>query len=231
VSAEDDAMAALEARIGRTFKRRALLAEALTHASLAEGRQGAANYERLEFLGDRVLGLAIAEILYAEHPGATEKDLALWFNALVNKNACARAARRVGLGEALRLGKAEANAGGRLKETILADAIEALIAALYLDGGFKAARGFIGDVWREEIAAATVVEADPKTRLQEWAAAQKRRPPTYVIVSREGPDHAPSFRVEAAVEGLSPAIGEAGSKREAERAAARAVLKGAGIDG
>lgn len=228
-----DPLSALETRIGRRFKNRALLVEALTHASAAEGRKtsdGAPpNNERLEFLGDRVLGMVCAELLWRAFPEVGESGLAPRLNALVNRAALARAARRIGLGEALSLSKAEAAAGGREKETILADACEALIAALYLDGGLKSARRFVEEVWAEEIAAVARAPRDPKTALQEWAAAGKRGAPRYEVVGRTGPDHAPAFVVEVAVEGVSPARGAAGSKREAERAAAAAMLQALGL--
>ncbi|MGE3866956.1 MAG: ribonuclease III family protein, partial [Hyphomonadaceae bacterium] len=145
--------------------------------------------------------------------------------------ACARAARRAGLGEALQLSRAEEASGGREKETILADACEAVIAALYLDGGLKAARQFVETFWAEELAQAAAPPQDATTRLQEWAAATRRGAPRYAVLAREGPDHAPRFLVEAQVEGMAPQRGQGGSKREAERAAAAALLEAAGVHG
>jgi ribonuclease III len=219
----------LEGRLGHVFRNKALLREALTHASAAEGRK-VADYERLEFLGDRVLGLVVSEHLFATFPEEGEDKLALRFNALVNRDACARAARRADIGPALVLSASEARTGGRDKDTILADACEAVIAALYLDGGFKAAQVFIETCWAEEFASAGVAPRDPKTKLQEWTASLKRPNPRYDVVERSGPDHAPRFVVEAVVEGMDPMRGEGGSKRDAERAAARAMLNAAGVD-
>jgi len=213
----------IEVRIGWTFARRELLTEALTHSSSAEGRRGAVTNERLEFLGDRVLGLVVAQRLFATYADDGESALALRLNALVNRSACAAAARRVGLGEALTLSKSEELAGGRNKETILADACEALIAALYLDGGFDAARAFIDLAWGDAFTEAAGAGRDPKTALQEWAAARKLSAPAYVLAARTGPDHAPVFVIQVTVAGRT-ASGEGGSKRDAERRAALALL-------
>jgi ribonuclease-3 len=221
--------AAIEARLGRKFRRPALLVEALTHSSVGEGRTTRVNNERQEFLGDRVLGLIIAERLYRDFPGEGESGLAPRLNALVNKGACARAARRADLGAALSISRSEEVGGGREKETILADACEAVIAALYLDGGLKAARDFIEKYWEEEFAQVIALPQDAKTVLQEWAAAARRGSPRYTVLDRSGPDHAPHFTVEAAVQGLAPSKGEGKSKREAERAAAAALLSSAGV--
>ncbi|MDZ4777199.1 MAG: ribonuclease III [Alphaproteobacteria bacterium] len=224
-SSKDD----FEARIGRTFRKKTLLREALTHSSAAEGKAAAPDYERLEFLGDRVLGLVVCEHLYGLFPKEGEDKLAPRFNALVNRDACARAARRAGIGPQLVLSAAEARTGGREKDTILADACEALIAALYLDGGIKAARAFIETYWADEFLASGEAPQDPKTALQEWTASRKRPNPRYDVVERSGPDHAPRFVVEAVVEGLETMRGEGGSKRDAEREAARAALKQVGV--
>ncbi len=224
-----EAMAALEARIGYGFKARALLEEALTHSSAAEGRPGEMTNERLEFLGDRVLGLIAAEELLRRFPELSEAMLAPRFNALVNRAACAEAAQRAELGAALHLSRAEADAGGRAKEAILADACEALIAALYLDGGFDAARAFVLRFWGDAFEAVKSQRKDPKTSLQEWAAA-RRAPLTYRVIARSGPDHAPMFEIEVAVGVHAPARGEGRSKREAEQAAAAAMLRLVGAD-
>jgi ribonuclease-3 len=223
-------MAAAQTLVGRKFRRIALLREALTHASAGDPRQAERNNERLEFLGDRVLGLIIAERLNRDYPDEGESALAPRLNALVNKSACARAARRAGLGEALVLSRSEQESGGREKDTILGDACEAVIAALYLDGGLKAAREFIEKHWEDEFAAVVRPPRDAKTALQEWAAASRRGVPRYNVLDRSGPDHAPRFIVEASVEGVRSARGEGGSKREAERAAAQALLDAAGVD-
>jgi ribonuclease-3 len=221
---------AVEAELGRKFRRPALLQEALTHSSAGEGNKAARiNNERQEFLGDRVLGLVVAERLYKDFAQEGESGLAPRLNALVNRSACARAARRANLGASLIVSRSEEAGGGRDKETILADACEAVIAALYLDGGLKAAREFIEKYWADEFDAVAEVPQDAKTVLQEWAAATKRGSPRYVVLERSGPDHAPRFKVEASVNGEPPAQGEGGSKREAERAAAFALLAAAGV--
>lgn len=217
-----------ETRIGRKFRSKALLREALTHSSVGERRGGAISYERMEFLGDRVLGLVIAEYLYGQFPRAGENDLAPRLNALVNRDACVRAARRIDMGAALILSASEERSGGRQKDTILADACEALIAAIYLDGGMKAAEKFILNVWAEEFDAVQTTPRDPKTALQEWAAQRRRPNPSYEVVERTGPDHAPRFVVEARVDGCEAGRGTGGSKRDAEREAARAVLVSVG---
>lgn len=229
MSAEPATLQALQRRIGRRFRDPALLVEALSHASAGEGRAGTVSNERLEFLGDRVLGLIMAERMFQRFPEVGESGLAPRYNALVNRAACARAARACGLSDALILSKAEAQSGGRDKEAILADACEALIAALYLDGGMKAAARFVERFWGEAFEAVVIAPTDPKTALQEWAARARRGVPAYALVGREGPDHAPEFLVEARVEGLTPRRASAGSKREAERAAAQAVLKDLGL--
>lgn len=226
-----DPITAFEARIDHTFTNRALIVEALTHSSAGHGRAGALTNERLEFLGDRVLGLVVSEHLFARHPAEAEHGLAPRFNALVNRGACARAAERAEIGAALVLSKAEAQAGGRKKDAILADACEAVIAALYLDAGLDRARAFIMRFWADEFDAAAKPPKDPKTALQEFAAAMKRDGPRYDVITRSGPDHAPVFVVDALVEGFEPARGEGNSKREAEQAAAAALLKAAGFHG
>jgi ribonuclease III len=228
---KDDApIAALEARLGYQFGARALIEEALTHAS-ALTRRGdpPASYERLEFMGDRVLGVITAERLFRQFPQSGEDELALRFNALVNRGACARAARRAGLGEAVRMSDSERSSGGADKEAILADCCEAVIAALYLDGGLGAARDFVERFWADEFDDAAALRKDAKTVLQEWAAARKKSL-AYRLTDRSGPDHAPRFVVEAELAGAAPARGEGGSKREAEQAAAAALLKAEGVD-
>lgn len=220
----------LEARIGHAFARPGLLVEALTHASLSERQTGAVDYERLEFLGDRVLGLVIAEHLHRTFPREGEGALVLRLNALVNRDACARAARRVDLGAALRLAPSEDRTGGRNKDTILADACEALIAAIYLDAGYEAARAFIARAWGEDLTAGGKAPVDPKTALQEWAAQRGRPNPLYEVVARSGPDHAPEFEIEARVDGLESERARGPSKRDAEREAARRLLRKVGIN-
>lgn len=224
------AILALQQRIGHEFADQSLIVEALTHASASEGKPHAPkNYERLEFLGDRVLGLVMSERLYRDFPSEGENKLAPRFNALVNRGACARAARRADLGAAIALSPSEDSSGGRGKDAILADVCESVIAALYLDAGFEAAKGFIERFWEGEFEAVQRMRKDAKTAMQEWAAA-RRRDFSYIMVDRSGPEHAPRFVVELRVAGFEPTRGEGGSKREAEQAAAAALLEAAGID-
>ena len=211
----------LETRLGYTFKDPDLLKRALTHASVST----AGSNERLEFLGDRVLGLVIAQKLHQLYPDDPEGILALKLNALVRSEACALAAEKAGLGDYLILANSEIASGGRKKAAILAGACEAVIAALYLDGGFAVARDFIERNWQEQYAGLNRDMRDAKTALQEWAQSKKGgAAPTYKLVKREGPDHAPRFLIEVNVAGQTPATGEGSSKREAEQAAAQAML-------
>jgi ribonuclease-3 len=213
-------MAAASERLGHDFARPDLLIEALTHPSMA----GGANNQRLEFLGDRVLGLVIAEALLAQDPGAAEGDLAPRLNALVRKETCAEVAQSIDLGAALRLGRSEALSGGRRRIALLGDAMEAAIAAVYLDAGLEAARALVLRLWGPRIAATRALAPDAKTALQEWAQARGLRPPDYVDCAREGPDHAPVFLVEARLEDGRTAAGRAPSKRAAQQRAAEALL-------
>ena len=220
-----DRMTAFEARIGHRFADRALLERALTHASHGDGRSRSQSNERLEFLGDRVLGLLAAQTLHERFSQLDEGGLAHRLNVIVNKQACARAARRCSLGEALRLSPAEERLGGREKDSILADACEAVIGALFLDGGLDAARRFFDHSWAEELEGLTRRPKDPKSRLQEWAAGAGLPAPEYETVSCKGPDHRPVFEVEVAIAGHGAARGEGGSKQAAQRAAADMFLK------
>ena len=226
-----DRIALFQARLGHVFRDPALLERALTHASHGDGRSRTASNERLEFLGDRVLGLMAAEALFQAYEGMDEGGLAHRLNALVYKDACARAARRVDIGDALRLSPAEERLGGREKASILADACEAVIGALYLDGGVPAARAFFDRLWAEEVEGLTKRPKDPKSRLQEWAAQKGYGAPVYQTVARKGPDHRPVFEIEVAVAGLEPARGEGGSKQDAQREAASTLLKRENADG
>lgn len=187
--------------------------------------------ERLEFLGDRVLGLILAEKLHALFPEDAEGALALKFNALARREACVAAGETAGIPEHLILAASEAGSGGRLKGVIVGGAVEAVIAALYLDGGFEVARAFVERYWQDAWEGLGRDMRDPKTALQEWAQGRKgkRAAPAYRVVNREGPDHAPHFAVEVSVEDHAPEIGEGGSKREAEQAAARAMLERLGL--
>jgi ribonuclease-3 len=218
------ATATVAARLGHDFADPALLIEALTHPSTA----GSADNQRLEFLGDRVLGLVIAEALLDADRGATEGDLAPRLNALVRKETCAEVATELGLGEGLRMGRSEMLTGGRRKTALLGDAMEAVIAAVYLDAGLAAAQALILRAWGERIGDVHAVARDPKTALQEWAQARGQPPPAYLDLDREGPDHAPVFPVEARLADGRAAAGRASSKRAAQQAAAEALLRDLG---
>jgi ribonuclease III len=213
---------AFEGRIGYSFRQPEHLVRALTHASIASGTRP--DNQRLEFLGDRVLGLVMADALLAADAGASEGQLAPRFNALVRKESCADVARGCGLGDVLKLGRSEMLSGGRRKEALLGDAMEAVIAAVYHDGGFDAARALVLRLWGDRIAGVKQDARDAKTALQEWAQARGQVPPTYTEVARSGPDHAPMFTVEVKLETGETATADAASKRNAEQAAARALL-------
>lgn len=216
----------LEAELGYKFKSPALLERALTHSSVRGTDAKRADNERLEFIGDRVLGLAIAELLHHAHANASEGDTARRYNVLVKGETCARMARKMGLGQHLILSASETENGGRDKDNILADAIEAVLGAVFIDGGFLKARDVIIQLWgiAEGPQAASTVAADPKSALQEWAQGRGLALPSYVALERTGPDHAPQFRTQVRVTGLPPADGSGPSKRAAEQAAANAML-------
>ncbi|HCQ67195.1 MAG TPA: ribonuclease III [Rhodobacteraceae bacterium] len=213
---------AFSGRIGHTFTRPELLVRALTHGSI--GSETRPDNQRLEFLGDRVLGLVMAEALLASDKGASEGLLAPRFNALVRKETCAEVAREVDLGAVLKLGRSEMMSGGRRKQALLGDAMEAVIAAVYLDSGFEAARALVLKLWEKRIASVEADARDPKTALQEWAQARKQSPPVYSETARSGPDHAPIFTIEARLDSGQVATASASSKRAAEQAAAKALL-------
>jgi ribonuclease-3 len=215
----------LQERIGYKFRNKLMLQEALTHASAAHGQKGHANYERLEFLGDRVLGLAVAEYLFDAVPKAPEGELARRFNNLVRKETCAQIAEELDLGPLIKLGDSEAVGGGRRKRTILGDCCEALLGAIYLDGGWEPVKKVIIKFWAPRAAEAIAVPVDAKTALQEWVQGSgETKLPRYVKVASCGPDHAPSFVYEVRVDGLEPSRGEGSSRRAAEQAAAAAML-------
>ncbi|MDD8021813.1 MAG: ribonuclease III [Paracoccaceae bacterium] len=209
-------------RLGHEFTRPELLLRALTHASISTPSRP--DNQRLEFLGDRVLGLTMAEALFSADKSASEGQLAPRFNALVRKEACADVARQIDLGAVLKLGRSEMMTGGRRKEALLGDAMEAVIAAVYLDGGFETARDLILTLWGKRIDAVEDDARDAKTSLQEWAQARGLPPPKYVTISREGPDHAPVFVIEAQLASGEAERATAGAKRQAEQAAAKALL-------
>ncbi|MEO9699007.1 MAG: ribonuclease III [Tateyamaria sp.] len=215
-------LAAFEVRIGHKFTQPELLIEAVTHASMSSATRS--DNQRLEFLGDRVLGLVMAEALLAADVDAPEGTLAPRFNALVRKETCADVARDIGLGDVLRLGRSEMMSGGRRKLALLGDAVEAVIAAVYLDAGFDVARALIVRLWGTRIGRVEEDARDAKTALQEWAQARGLAPPAYIETARTGPDHAPEFTIEAKLDTGEVARATARSKREAQQAAAKALL-------
>ena len=226
----EKAIAALQSRLGYRFGQPDLLELALTHASVAEGARKLADNERLEFLGDRVLGLMIAEALMDALPEATEGELSRRFHTLVSREACADVARQLELGPALRLAAGETKSGGRSNPTILGDACEALIAAVYLDGGYDSAVRCFSPLWEKALTdSADTWRANPKSFLQEWAVANGKSPPVYRLTDRQGPDHAPIFTIEALIDGLSPQSASGRSRQEAEKAAALGLIEREGL--
>lgn len=206
-------------RLGHRFRDTTLLKTALTHSSAA-GR----SYERLEFLGDRVLGLIVADLLIQRFPAEPEGALARRHAALVRRETLAEVALELDLGPHLRLARGEADAGGRENPAILADVCEAIIAALYLDGGLRAARGFVEPLWTPLLESARRPPQDAKTALQEWAQGRGLPLPIYEIVDRSGPDHEPLFTVAVSVEGLPVVTARGRSKRLAEQTAAEQLF-------
>lgn len=216
------AITAFAERLGHRFNDPALLVEALTHPSLSSETR--ASNQRLEFLGDRVLNLAIAEALYEAYPQATEGDLAPRYNALVRKETCAEVARNIGLGDALRVGRGEMLKGGRKRDAGLGDAMEAVIAAVYLDAGFGAARALVNRLWGDRVRTVERAARNVKSALQEWAQARGMPPPAYVLIDTQGPPHDAVFTVEARLENGATAHAQGKSKRLAEQAAAEDLL-------
>lgn len=210
----------LVALVGGKLASDALWREALTHGSLGEPR----DYQRLEFLGDRVLGLSIAEWLYADG-SASEGKLSQRLNALVSRETCAEVARALGLGAHIRLGKQARDDGGVHSDNILGDVMEALIGALFVERGFDAARDFVRRAWAVPMASGAGQRKHPKAALQEWAAGNRRKPPVYTLVTREGPDHAALFTVAVSVNGVGECTARGSSKQEAETAAASEFMK------
>lgn len=213
---------AFQQRLGYEFAKPELLVRALTHGSVSSSTRP--DNQRLEFLGDRVLGLVMATALLEADKKASEGQLAPRFNALVRKEACADVARQIDLGAVLKLGRSEMLSGGRRKQALLGDAMEAVIAAVYRDAGFEAARDVILRLWGDRIHNVEADARDAKTSLQEWAQARGQKPPSYVEIRRSGPDHAPVFTIAARLQDGTEAQATAGSKRQAEQAAAKAML-------
>ncbi len=219
----------LSVRLGHNFANIALLKLALTHASARAGSKPNEDNERLEFLGDRVLGLAVAELLTTRFANASEGELARWFNYLVCTDTCAQVAQNWALGEFILMSGGEAGSGGRHKKTILANTCEALLGAIFADAGYEAARAVVHREWESHLAAVDLAAPDAKSALQEWAQGKQLPLPRYVEIAREGPDHAPRFTTEVQVEGVAPERGEGANKRQAEQAAALAMLMREGI--
>ncbi|KWT66011.1 Ribonuclease III [Hyphomicrobium sulfonivorans] len=220
----------LEKALGHRFRDQQLVEVALTHASMRGGKVHRSDNERLEFIGDRVLGLVIADKLIAQFPTANEGELARRFNRMVRGEACAHVARAIGVGQHLILSESEASSGGREKGTILADAMEALLGAVFLDSGFPAARSVVLHLWQDQDdVRPAAARPDAKSALQEWAQGRGLPLPEYTEIGRTGPDHAPSFTSEVRINGCAPAQGTGASKRAAEQAAAQTLLKREGV--
>jgi ribonuclease III len=219
----------LEERIGYRFADRTLLEKAMTHISALSGGSRTNSYQRLEFLGDHVLGLVISDMLYRAFPKANEGELSRRLADLVRKETCADVARAMELGPALKLGNSESHAGGRLRSTILADACEALVGAVFLDGGYPSAEALIERFWKERMLKPLRPLRDPKTILQEWAQARGLPTPSYKELARTGPHHSPKFRIAVELPDRPAAEGMGTSKRAAEQAAAAQMLVAVGI--
>jgi len=222
----NDIIVTLEGITNCVFTDRGRLVRALTHASIQGGN---GNYERLEFLGDRVLGLLVAEMLCRLFPAASEGELSVRLNALVNAQTCAAIAWEVGLPDMIHMGAEMKMLDPRRLTNMYADVVEALIAVLYLEGGLETARAFIEKFWTCRAQAETGSSRDAKTQLQEWAHQQNGAQPCYRVVGRKGPDHDPIFEVEVVISGFAPARGKGSSKRHAERMAALALLVREGV--
>lgn len=219
----------IETRIGYTFADAALLENALTHISALSGKTREASYQRLEFLGDHVLGLVVSDMLYRAFPKAEEGELSRRLADLVRKETCADVARVIDLGPAIKLGVSEANAGGRRRLAILADVCEAVVGAVFVDGGYPAAAALIERLWGERMRHLVRPLRDSKTILQEWAQGRGLPTPVYREIERRGPHHDPEFRVIVELPDLQPAEGLGRSKRAAEQAAAAALLAREGL--
>ena len=217
-------IAELETRIGHAFADASLAERALTHVSAPQADR-LQSYQRLEFLGDRVLGLVVSEMLYEAFPNAPEGDLSVRLARLVRRETCAEVAEGWDVGPYVIMGAGEARGGGRKKAAILGDVCEALIGAVFLDAGFQAARTLVRRHWDARMRADAAPVQDAKTAVQEWAQARGLATPQYSEVERSGPAHLPRFVIEIALDGYAPERGEASSKRAAEQAAAKAFLE------
>lgn len=231
-AAEKAANAAIEARIGHRFADPSLLSTAFTHVSaLKSSKKRGDSYQRLEFLGDHVLGLIVSDMLYRSFPSADEGELSKRLADLVRKESCADVAKSLGLLDDIKLGAVGAGAGARLRKSVLGDVCEAVIGAIFLDGGYAAAAGFVERNWTERMHKPRRPLRDPKTVLQEWAQGKGLPTPVYREVERTGPHHDPQFRVAVDLPGLEPAEGVGGSKRAAEKVAASVMIEREGVSG
>ncbi|RED42560.1 RNAse III [Rhodopseudomonas thermotolerans] len=221
--------AAIEQRLGHSFADPALLTTAFTHVSALKTARRTDSYQRLEFLGDHVLGLIVSDMLYRAFPNADEGELSKRLADLVRKETCADVARSLDLIEGIKLGTVGAGVGAKLRRSVLGDICEAVIGAIYLDGGYEAASDFVRRNWTERMRKPARSLRDPKTVLQEWAQARGLPTPVYREVERTGPHHDPQFRVAVVLPGLEPAEGVGGSKRAAEKVAASAMLAREGV--
>ena len=216
---------ALEKRLGYEFADKELLRRALTHSSaISPAKRVHSSYQRLEFLGDRVLGLVVADLMYRRRPEANEGELSRTLNSVVRKESCAEVARNLRLGEDVVLGDSEARTGGADKDAILADVCEAIIGAIYSDGGLQKAYKFVERSFAAHLSNQDARKADAKTALQEWAQGRGLPLPSYTEVSREGPPHDPLFTISVEVAGQPPQSGTGRSKRMAEQDAAAQLL-------
>jgi len=225
----DTALQQFFERLGFAFKDRSLVELALTHASARPSLKPNEDNERLEFLGDRVLGLAIAELLTQTFPEASEGDLARRYNQLVRAETCAEIAKEWELGQLILMSGGEAESGGRGKKTILANACEAVLGAIFIEGGYQTARDVVFRFWASELASLDLALPDAKSILQEWAQGRRLSLPRYVEIAREGPDHKPRFTTEVQIDGVAPERGHGANKRAAEQAAALAMLLREGV--
>jgi ribonuclease-3 len=223
------ALKELSARLGHDFSNPSLLKLALTHASARAGAKPDEDNERLEFLGDRVLGLAVAELLSERFPKAREGELARWFNHLVRAETCAEIAQLWELGSFILMSGGEALSGGRRKKTILANTCEAVLGAIFADAGYEAAKAVVYRFWEPHLGELEQAAPDAKSVLQEWAQGRRLPLPRYLEVAREGPDHAPRFTAEVQIDGVAPERGQGANKRAAEQAAALAMLLREGV--
>ena len=221
----------LEETLGHSFANPELLARALTHGSALgnASSQDASTYQRLEFLGDRVLGLVVADMLDLRFPEAPEGELSRRLARLVSGETCAEIARDMGLVEHLRIGGSVQRSGARATTGVLADVCESVLGAVYRDGGLPAARGVVERFWRSRLETMSGPLRDAKTELQEWAHRRGFETPTYSEVLRSGPDHAPQFEIEVSVGEVAPGRGRGRSKREAEHEAAEMILRREGV--